>query len=527
MASPTVAVVGLGALGLVALKNLREEGFEAVGLDRNDYVGGLWHFDEGEKLTVMRSTLSNGSKQRGCFTDFPFPEGSPDYIPAAGIDKYLQDYAKHFCLMEHTRLRTSFHGATFVEKTQQWRLSLSTPEEPEPHFEYFDKVVFAMGADQKPSRPKIEGMEIFKGFVEHSMTFKNPEVLAGKRVMVLGFGNTAADMATELAPLASQVYLSHRHGAVIVPRWVKGKPVDHVRTYRKYVILNLMNRYTPGLWEKTMNSVISKLEHEIFDLKPEWGFDPAPSITNQRPLVNDELIPCLENGSIISTPGIARVIDDKTVETTDGKRYEVDAILLCTGFTVDYSVVGPHADPCRATTTDWEKSDGYTGRPLPRLYQNIFSLDHPRSLAFIGHLSFMNPAFFMFDLATMAVAQLWKGASAFPSAAEMEKQVNDQHAWVLELSKKGPVTPSIVKASEWMEWVDKVIGTGLPEHLGYNLNGWSFWIRDRQFCNMLMDGLLSPHAYRLFPGKRKAWPGAREAIIAMNVDREARFGPMD
>lgn len=58
MPAPTVAIVGLGALGLVTLKNLREEGFDAVGLDRNDYVGGLWHFDEGDKLTVMRSKSS-------------------------------------------------------------------------------------------------------------------------------------------------------------------------------------------------------------------------------------------------------------------------------------------------------------------------------------------------------------------------------------------------------------------------------------------------------------------------------------
>lgn len=97
---------------------------------------------------------------------------TPDYIPAEGIDKYLQDYAKHFGLMEYTRLRTSFHGAGFDNKRQQWRLSLSTPESPKPHFEYFDKVVFAMGADQKPVRPTIEGIEKFKGFVEHSMAFK-------------------------------------------------------------------------------------------------------------------------------------------------------------------------------------------------------------------------------------------------------------------------------------------------------------------------------------------------------------------
>ncbi|GKU21538.1 unnamed protein product [Fusarium langsethiae] len=527
MPAPTVAVVGLGALGLVTLKNLREEGFDAVGLDRNDYVGGLWHFDEGNKLTVMRSTLSNGSKQRGCFTDFPFPEDSPDFIPAEGVDKYLQDYAKHFELLTHCRLRTSFHGAKYDEKKQQWRLSLSTPDSPEPHIEWFDKVVFAMGADQIPSRPKIEGIERFKGFVEHSMSFKNPEVLVGKRVMILGFGNTAADMATELAPIADQVYLAHRHGAIIVPRWVKGKPVDHVRTYRKYVMLNMMSRYTPSLWEKTMNSVIGKLVHNTFDLKPEWRFEPAPLITNQRPLVNDELIPYLEKGSIVSTHGLARVIDENTVETSDGQQYEVDAILFCTGFTVDYSVVGMDADPCRATTTDWQKSRGFTGRPLPRLYQNIFSLDHPKTLAFIGHLSFMNPAFFMFDLASMAVAQLWKDPSGFPSQAEMNKQVDDQHAWVIDLAKKGPVTPSIVKPSEWMEWVDRVIGSGLPEHLGYTMKGWNFWLRDRKFCNILMDGLLSPHAYRVFPGKRKTWPGARDAIIAMNADREARFGPMD
>lgn len=55
MSAPTVAIVGLGALGLVTLKNLREEGLDAVGFDRNDYVGGLWRFDEGDKLTVMRS----------------------------------------------------------------------------------------------------------------------------------------------------------------------------------------------------------------------------------------------------------------------------------------------------------------------------------------------------------------------------------------------------------------------------------------------------------------------------------------
>jgi cation diffusion facilitator CzcD-associated flavoprotein CzcO len=106
------------------------------------------------------------------YTDLGCPSDAPDFIPAAGMDQYLKDYAKHFGLMEHTRLRTSFHGAKFHKDGQRWALSLSTPESPVPHWEYFDKVVFAMGTDQTPVIPEIEGIEKFKGFQQHSMSFK-------------------------------------------------------------------------------------------------------------------------------------------------------------------------------------------------------------------------------------------------------------------------------------------------------------------------------------------------------------------
>lgn len=290
-------------------------------------------------------------------------------------------------------------------------------------------------------------------------------------------------------------------------------------------MLQLMSKYTPGLWTKVMNSVITNLQHRVFSLKPEWRFEPAPSIINQRPLVSDDLVSCLTEGTVVSTYGIDRILNASTVQTADGDQYEVDAILLCTGFSVDFSIVGD-ADPTRATTKEWEHSSGANGRALPRLYQNIFSLDHPDSLAFMGNLSFMNPAFFMFDLASMALAQLWKGTSAFPPKEDMIRQVNEHHEWVCSLAQTGSVMPAIVKASDWMNWVSEAAGTNLEKYLGWGPAGWSFWFSDRRFCSILMDGLLSPHAYRLFPGKRKAWDGARDAIIAMHEDRTRRFGPM-
>ena len=135
------------------------------------------------------------------------------------MEKYLLSYAHHFGLDKKARLSTSVRAARWEAKLNKWRLQISkqgSPPSENDDWEYFDKVVFCMGTDQVPMTPKIPGMEKFEGHTEHSVSFKRPETLKGKKVMVLGFGNTAADMATELSKHADQVYLAHRHGAIIV-----------------------------------------------------------------------------------------------------------------------------------------------------------------------------------------------------------------------------------------------------------------------------------------------------------------------
>jgi dimethylaniline monooxygenase (N-oxide forming) len=83
--------------------------------------------------------------------------------------------------------------------------------------QYFDKTVIAIGGTtSQPNVPVIEGLEKFKGQSLHSRAFKKPEQFAGRRVMVVGFGNTAADTSTQLAEVAEKVYIAHRNGARIV-----------------------------------------------------------------------------------------------------------------------------------------------------------------------------------------------------------------------------------------------------------------------------------------------------------------------
>lgn len=120
-------------------------------------------------------------------------------------------------------------------------------------------------------------------------------------------------------------------------------------------------------------------------------------------------------------------------------------------------------------------------------------------------------------MASMAIAQVWKGATALPCLSAMSKAVEEQHAWLAECAQQGTnVSPGMVDPGAWVRAMDDLAGTGVNEYLGYGWKGWAFWWRDKRFCRLLMDGIWSPHVHRLFEGKRKPWVGAREAIELAN-----------
>jgi dimethylaniline monooxygenase (N-oxide forming) len=194
------------------LKNLREEGFHVTGFDRNEYVGGLWQYSQKEQTSVLETTTVNISKERACFTDFPFPEDVPSHPAAAQVQQYLIDYAKNFKLEPYMRLSTLVKQIKFDEERQKWVVDIEGGDK-----EYFDKVVVAIGGMVgKASLPIIEGIEKFAGPSIHSQAFKRPQDYEKKRVLVVGFSNSAADTATQLMGVADKVYMAHRHGARIV-----------------------------------------------------------------------------------------------------------------------------------------------------------------------------------------------------------------------------------------------------------------------------------------------------------------------
>lgn len=235
------------------------------------------------------------------------------------------------------------------------------------------------------------------------------------------------------------------------------------------------------------------------------------------PIVSDHLVEYLECGLIHSVKGVKRIVGDTKVELDDGHAVDVDVIIWCTGYQADFSMIDSRFDPTSHPSSAWSRASGANGKPLARLYQNVFSLEKPDSLAFLGNVHTTLSGFQLFDMATMAIAQVWKGCSTLPPRVEMKKRVDEHHAWLAEQAeRRSNVSPGMVDGGPWLRAFDDLAGTGVNESLGYGWKGWWFCCSNVRLSNMLMAGIWSPHIHRFFNGKRKKWDSAQASIEKVN-----------
>lgn len=281
-------------------------------------------------------------------------------------------------------------------------------------------------------------------------------------------------------------------------------------------IQGLLERYIPSISERVFNSFVAKLQNKAFTIRPEWGLSPAPSLKNGIPVVSDTIVSALESKAVLPVTGLKRVIGPSSVELKDGTILEVDTIIFCTGYRNNFSIIQGEFDPTAKTTPEWAKAPFSNGRCLPRLYQGVFSLEAPDSLAFLGGVGYPAGAFQIYDLVMMVITQVWKGKSSLPSVEEMAAQVDRRHAELCRRAHAGPVNPAFFSQSEWISWANPIAGTGLDVYLGWGREAWKLWWKDPELYRLLARGLFSPHVFRALPGKRKKWDGAREELIRIN-----------
>jgi thioredoxin reductase len=391
---PSVCVIGAGVSGLTACKALADFGVPHTCFEASDEVGGNWYFENPNGVSsAYRSLHIDISKPSISFRDFPMPERYPDYPHHTHIFEWLRDYADAFALRENIRFNTRVQQAQRGERGG-WLITLDDGAQ-----ESFDALLVCNGHHWDPRYPDFPGS--FDGPQIHSHDYVDPSTpldMYGKRVLVVGIGNSAVDIVSELArkTVSDTVFLSTRSGAYVVPKYIFGKPVDQVVK---------TNPHLPAGLQRRLGRPLAR----IFAGRMEDFGLPTPNhkFLDAHPTVSSELLGRLGAGDAVAKGDVAQLLSDR-VRFADGSVEQVDAIVYATGYNVSF----PFLDPELISAPE---------NKLP-LYKRMLEpgID---DLAFIG-LGQAIPTIFPFSELQSKLAARWlSGDWAPPPRAEMEREI--------------------------------------------------------------------------------------------------------
>ena len=226
MGAEKVCVIGAGSSGIAACQvlNARRIPFECF--EKGSEVGGNWRYQNDNGMSsAYRSLHINTSRRMMAYKTFPMPESYPDYPSHFQIADYFDDYVDHFGLRSRIRFRTEVVDVKPVEG--EWEVTVADADGNRESHRY-RAVLVANGHHWDPRwpEPAFPGSEDFAGEQLHVHHYREPEVLRDKRVLVLGIGNSATDIAVEASRIADRTFLAMRRGAYVMPKYMNGKPTD-------------------------------------------------------------------------------------------------------------------------------------------------------------------------------------------------------------------------------------------------------------------------------------------------------------
>ncbi|GGL84540.1 monooxygenase [Pseudooceanicola nanhaiensis] len=316
------ALVGAGPMGLAAAKVLSEQGVPFQGFEMHSDVGGLWDID-GPRSTMYDSAHLISSKRMTEFADFPMRDEVADYPSHRELKRYFRDFAAHFDLYRHYRFNAEvLRCVPLGGSGDGWEVTWRDAEGE--HTRAFAGLMIANGTLSTPNLPRFAGD--FAGEILHSADYRSPRQFDGKRVLVVGAGNSGCDIAVDAIHHGSLCDLSMRRGYYFVPKYVFGKPAD---TLGGAIRL-------PMPIKRVIDGAILKW----FVGDPQkYGFPkPDYKLYESHPVVNSLVLYHAGHGDIRIRPDIDR-LDGHTVHFRDGTQAEYDLILAATGYKLDYPFI--------------------------------------------------------------------------------------------------------------------------------------------------------------------------------------------
>lgn len=525
-----VAVIGAGPAGLVTVKELLEAGHSVRCFEKTDNLGGVFQYaeDHGCAYTSLQLTSSAAIT---CFSDYPPPKSAPHHFKHNEYFQYLSDYAAHFGLRDH------IHFSEEVKELKQnpdktWSLyskNLQTQELIEHHF---DAVAVCSGVHQSPYIPAFDGLDTFTAETIHSIRYKNPDRFKGKRVVVVGAGESASDIVDEVSKVSAECILSVRRGTMIIPRTIFGNPNDYYTNRFFYMLPTWFIRrldwktFLPRIVLGGLAMGFIYLVFTLIDLCIFWFLPPSEILNTLfyaavillcvyivyaiiRLVLVDLPIDVMKairfqlsdldvghaGQFTTKSTGMARAVAEnrcsvkKGIERFEGTKvifsdqseFQADAVIFCTGYEVNF----PFLQKKRVD--------------LRNFYKNCFAPDGNGTLGFIG---FARPAIGAIppiaEMQARWFASLLSGKTRLPATEIMIKEIEEDAAWHKKNFFK--VSDRVTGLVEYTRYMDE-----LAEKIGCRPR-WKDLLRHPRLLLPIFTNPFSANQYRFqgTPEQKKA-----------------------
>lgn len=336
--SGAYCVIGAGPTGLIAARSLKHAGIPYDQVDKHHAIGGLWDLDNlGSPAYETAHFIS--SKTLSHVPGFPMPDDYPDYPSHRHVLRYVREFARAYDLEAAVELDTPVTRA--IPDDEHWLVTIGSGETRRYRGLFVCTGIWGPILPEYPGTLTVEAM--------HSVDYRRPEQFAGKRVLIVGGGNSACDLACDAAIHARSAAISMRRAYHFIPKYIFGKPTD---VFAQGVSL------PPWLERPIFEALLRFL---VGDLTAYGLPKPDHSVLSAHPILNTQILHYLGHGDLERRPDVER-FEGAKVRFVDGSESEFDLIVFATGYRVDY----PFFD---AGMFDWAGS-------FPDLFLSAFHREH-------------------------------------------------------------------------------------------------------------------------------------------------------
>jgi len=405
-----IAVIGAGACGLCAAKYLTKAGIDVSIFEIGSQIGGLWCFkNDNGRSAAYRTLHINTSRGVTRFHDLDFDADVQAFPDHRDMHAYLVKYARHFDLERRIRFHSRVMNIRplFDPKKGEpprWKVELEGGET-----ENFDSVIIATGHLSVPLHVPMF-RDDFTGEYMHGFDYKEPVSLIGKRICIVGVGNSACDISGDVCVTSPRCVLVARSGVLILPKLFCGVPFTDITR-------QIQRRWVPPWFRRMLTAWLTYLVHgSMFKL----GFKPLDKrahVTSNGTIVTD-----IAYNRITVKQGIEK-INGQTIHFADGTAEDFDTLIAATGYLIDLPFLSPEIVPLNDNRLD--------------LYKRMVQPDWP-GLYFMGFFNTVTALNMVYEYQARWVRDIELGEASLPSKAEMQADVAAKNRWVEEQYKESP-----------------------------------------------------------------------------------------